>query len=153
MNQTLAKYALYAIIAGLTILLLGEWNRFSTAYDAEQEAVQRAMQQAPLDPALPGITSQSVVSGVGDTADAGAPQIPVQQAAGVPAEPAVSLANTSTRTISVQTDTLRVLIDKLGGDIIEVALLKHLTTLEDDAEPLRLLEKNRLRIYTAQSGL
>ncbi|MGB5325091.1 MAG: membrane protein insertase YidC, partial [Pseudomonadales bacterium] len=42
---------------------------------------------------------------------------------------------------------------KLGGDIIEVALLKHLTTLEDDAEPLRLLEKNRLRIYTAQSGL
>ena len=59
----------------------------------------------------------------------------------------------SSRNIVVETDTIRVVIDLLGGDIIEVALLKHLSKQEEGAEPLLLLEKNRKRTYTAQSGL
>ena len=59
----------------------------------------------------------------------------------------------SNRYITVTTDTVKVTIDKLGGDIVEVAMLKHLSSLDEDATPLRLLEKNNLRTYIAQSGL
>ena len=45
------------------------------------------------------------------------------------------------------------MIDSLGGDIIEVALLKHQSKQEENAKPLLLLEKSRKRTYYAQSGL
>lgn len=54
--------------------------------------------------------------------------------------------------ISVKTDTLELLIDPRGGDVIEAKLPQHLAVLSE-SEPLTLLEQNATRTYVAQSGL
>ncbi len=53
--------------------------------------------------------------------------------------------------ITVTTDTLRIEINTVGGDIQHVELLKHKDTL-DSNKPFVLLQKNKLT-YTTQSGL
>lgn len=59
----------------------------------------------------------------------------------------------SSRVIRVVTDTQEILIDTLGGDIIEVQLPLYPVSLEQKDTPFRLLEQTASRTYTAQSGL
>ncbi|AKO47518.1 membrane protein insertase YidC [[Haemophilus] ducreyi] len=58
---------------------------------------------------------------------------------------------TKGKTITVESDVLRLVIDTLGGDVIESDLLAHKASL-DSTDPLKLLTTEGL-IYTAQSGL
>ncbi len=55
--------------------------------------------------------------------------------------------------IKVFTDTLEVIIDPRGGDIIHVALPQYLANIDKPNIPFVLLEQNNRRTYTAQSGL
>lgn len=55
--------------------------------------------------------------------------------------------------IQVSTGTLRLAIDLNGGDIVEVALPRHLAKINDPETPFVLLERNSRRTYIAQSGL
>jgi YidC/Oxa1 family membrane protein insertase len=60
----------------------------------------------------------------------------------------------NTRLVTVTTDTFKVTIDTLGGDIVQVKLLKHLTKMADDGgEPFTLLTRSKDNEYIAQSGL
>jgi len=54
--------------------------------------------------------------------------------------------------VNVSTDTLDLVIDTYGGDIIHIALNKYLAQQGSD-QPLVLLEQNGDRTYTSQSGL
>jgi YidC/Oxa1 family membrane protein insertase len=59
-----------------------------------------------------------------------------------------------TRLVTVTTDTFKVTIDTLGGDIVQVQLLKHLTEMAvDGGEPFTLLTRSKNNEYIAQSGL
>ncbi len=55
--------------------------------------------------------------------------------------------------IEVITDTLKVVIDPRGGDIIHVDLPKYLANIDNPDIPFTLLEQNSERTYVAQSGL
>ncbi|OOS00802.1 membrane protein insertase YidC [Haemophilus paracuniculus] len=55
------------------------------------------------------------------------------------------------KTITIQSDVLRLTIDTLGGDVIESDLLKHNAQL-NASEPFKLLQNDKT-IYVAQSGL
>jgi YidC/Oxa1 family membrane protein insertase len=55
--------------------------------------------------------------------------------------------------IEVITDTLKVVIDPRGGDIIHVDLPKYLANIDNPNIPFTLLEQNSERTYVAQSGL
>jgi len=55
--------------------------------------------------------------------------------------------------ISVKTDSVEMLIDTKGGDIVKVALPKHLESLDNDQEPFILLNRTQTTTYIAQSGL
>ena len=58
------------------------------------------------------------------------------------------------RLVKVTTDTVEVVIDTLGGDIVQVKLLNHLTKMsEDGGEPFKLLTRSSKNEYIAQSGL
>jgi YidC/Oxa1 family membrane protein insertase len=69
--------------------------------------------------------------------------------------PSVEVAASSNdRLVTVTTDVLRVKIDTIGGDIVEVELLKHLTAMPDDnGVAFTLLNRSANSIYVAQSGL
>ena len=59
-----------------------------------------------------------------------------------------------TRLVTVTTDTFRVTLDTLGGDIVQVQLLNHLTKMATDGgEPFTLLTRSKENEYIAQSGL
>lgn len=55
--------------------------------------------------------------------------------------------------ITVQTDVLRVVLDRNGGDVIEVALPEFRKTIDVENDPFLLLESNAQRLYVAKSGL
>jgi YidC/Oxa1 family membrane protein insertase len=55
--------------------------------------------------------------------------------------------------IEVSTDTLKVVIDTQGGDIIQASLVDYLAEMEHSDVPFTLLEQNQQRTYVAQSGL
>lgn len=154
-TKKLPQYGLYAAIAVILYLLLQEWSTFSKEFDKQKKASITAVESVPLqttetpllssdDNPLSGVQEPVLSSNEtnsSDIATASTDQISNQA------------SNALSRLITVKTDTLRVTVDRLGGDIVEVALLKHLESLEPGAEPLRLLEKNAQRTYIAQSGL
>ena len=55
--------------------------------------------------------------------------------------------------IEVSTDTIKVVIDTQGGDIIQASLIDYLAEIEHSDVPFTLLEQNQQRTYVAQSGL
>ncbi|OOH89291.1 membrane protein insertase YidC [Pasteurellaceae bacterium 15-036681] len=55
------------------------------------------------------------------------------------------------KTITIESDVLRLTIDTLGGDVIDSDLLKHSAELHSDT-PFGLLQEGNIT-YTAQSGL
>jgi YidC/Oxa1 family membrane protein insertase len=68
--------------------------------------------------------------------------------------PVEVVATSNERLVVVTTDVFEVTIDTLGGDIVEVRLLEHLTAMpEDGGEPFTLLNRSRNSQYVAQSGL
>lgn len=160
MNSTLnsLRYAIYVAIAVIIFLLLRQWVTFSAEYDklAEQRNIQNTQSISPATETL--ITNQQVEAlGYTDT-DNNIPAI-ANTSAATSIESNNEIKNTSNsvvnnaRYITVKTDIAEIKIDKLGGDIIEYALLEHLTTLDADSAPLKLLEKNKQRTYVAQSGI
>ncbi len=56
------------------------------------------------------------------------------------------------RLVRVTTPTLDLVIDLLGGDIVELSLPKYPAVIDDD-RPVQLLERSQSHTYTAQSGL
>ncbi|MCO4837978.1 MAG: membrane protein insertase YidC [Oceanospirillaceae bacterium] len=55
--------------------------------------------------------------------------------------------------LEVSTDTLKVVIDTQGGDIIQASLIGYLAEMDHSDVPFTLLEQNQQRTYVAQSGL
>src|SRR5690606_26940545 len=65
----------------------------------------------------------------------------------------VQTATTPSGLISVQTDTLNVSINPLGGDIVALSLPAYPTRKDRPDLPFQLLEQSNNRTYVAQSGL
>ena len=151
MNRDLPRFFLFALIAGLVLILLKQWVSFSSDYDdAVVERLNQEYEQGLLvDPVdVVGVSQEGTGQSIKAISNTAVTNSVTNSRSSAPRN-----AFNSSRNIIVETDTIKVVIDSLGGDIIEVALLKHLSKQEQDAEPLLLLEKNRNRTYTAQSGL
>jgi len=55
--------------------------------------------------------------------------------------------------IIVTTDTLRVVISPNGGNLVSAELLNHKETLDEDSQPINILENRNGRVFLALSGL
>ena len=129
------RYALIGAIAVLSWMLLTEWVVFKNELTAETNTVQTQMFSAP-------VTNES------DTSD-----LPSISTDTKPEHIAATSKMSNTDAVRVMTDTLDVLIDLRGGDIIGAGLVKYLAKLDNPNQPFVLLEKNAGREYVAQSGL
>jgi YidC/Oxa1 family membrane protein insertase len=118
-------------------LLIIEWDRFG---DREVHMVAEAEPQS-IATVVSEIPSEPVVDLSSDL-----PQMQFE-----PAE--VPQVEQTSGLVKVTTDLMQVTIDTLGGDIVEVRLLKHLTAMANDGgEPFTLLTRSD-QLYIAQSGL
>ena len=123
-------------------LLLIQWDQFdSTQSQAAAPSASQAI----------GSVDQSVSSEL--------PAVEVNTGAELPElmnELPIELtpATANSRLVLVATDVFEVKIDTLGGDIVEVRLLEHLTAMpEDGGQPFILLNRLPNSTYVAQSGL
>ena len=144
----LQRSLLIGAIAVLSFMLLTEWVAFKEEKTAAAESnTTRIISNgdAPLQ-TLPDLP-------VADT-PADNDEIPSAPEAGAETDdtPQVTAAN-SGRIVTVHTDSLQLAIDLQGGDIIELALPRHLAELDNPDVPFVLLEQNERRTYIAQSGL
>ena len=124
-------------IALVAWLLVVEWNNFSDLRAAENTtpAAEILIPETTL-PSQQQVTYSDELPALAET-----PVAVVEQPV-------------NTRLVSVTTDTFKVTIDTLGGDIVQVKLLKHLTKMaEDGGEPFTLLTRSKDNEYIAQSGL
>ncbi|NVK02429.1 MAG: membrane protein insertase YidC [Oceanospirillaceae bacterium] len=130
------RVILIAALALMSYMMVLQWNQdYNTPAAAPTVASSSVSAYAPSDSDLPSATS---------TASADVPATAEATTAAV--------AATDASLISVKTDTLELLIDPRGGDVIEAKLPQHLAVLSE-SEPLTLLEQNATRTYVAQSGL
>ncbi len=66
--------------------------------------------------------------------------------------PEATQAIASNKTIEVETDTLNIVIDLLGGDVISATLKQYPVSIESDI-PFGILNNEPSTLYVAQSGL
>ncbi|MFZ5842819.1 MAG: membrane protein insertase YidC [Pseudomonadota bacterium] len=130
---------LLAAFAGVSFLLYLSW---------EQD--QQAKIQAAMRPAVEQSAPVLVDAGADVAASSSSgTDVPVSPTAAV--EPAA--VNDADRFVVATTDVLRIVIDRVGGDVVEADLLKYPKTLEASSEPTRLLHYRDQRTFVAQNGV
>ena len=139
------RYALIAASVLLGLMLLGEWTRFSE--DQHTAALPAVPMVAPAEtypsPAPP------------PKADS---DLPVNEDVDLASQAVTESARSDSESvtgqlITVHTDTLEVMIDLNGGDVVGTALKSYPKTLAAPDNPFVLLERNAQRTYIAQSGI
>lgn len=124
------KNILIAAILAVLFMLAVRWNTY-------QE------QHAPVTPNTVAEASTQTVTKASD--------IPAPTATS--AAPANAPLVSSTSVIKVATDSLLVNINPVGGDIVRVALPRHLVDIKNPDSPFVLIDNSADHLYSAQSGL
>lgn len=121
-------------------LLVIQWNQFQEAKQLPAETVESTQATLADTPILPTVS---------DTLDQELPQL-----GSVQPQPVVETKAPDSRLVTVRTNVQEVLIDTLGGDIVQVQLLEHLENkARQDEVPFTLLTSSAENTYVAQSGL
>ena len=141
------RYTLVGGIAAVLLALVYQWNAFKEEHapTLDQKTVvhhsEANGETLPSSAARPKANADQLPEG--DT---------TPQSDSGNAIPEVG-SNTPAQLISVETDTLSVLIDPNGGDIVKVALRKYYEKLHTPDRPLILLNQTRSHTYISRSGL
>ena len=147
------RVVLIGSIAVLSFMLLLEWNEFSDRHRTnivQSETTTSTITSTETDVAAGSVsTDTAAVDGKSEIPTAS----PVVVTGNKPSASENHIKNdVAGQLVRVTTDTLDILIDTHGGDIVKVALLKHAAELNGD-QPYILLNRNNNFTYVAQSGL
>lgn len=139
------RYALIAASVLLGLMLLGEWTRFSEE------------QQTAALPAVPMVAPAETYPSPAPPPQADS-DLPVNEDVDLASQAVTESAHSDSESvtgqlITVHTDTLEVMIDLNGGDVVGTALKSYPKTLAAPDDPFVLLERNAQRTYIAQSGI
>lgn len=118
------------LIMGLLLVSFLIFTQWQQDYNPEIQAQKQAMAQAQ---------TQQVANQSGD--------VPSSTNAA-----SINDQSTKGKTITIETDVLRLTVDTLGGDVVDSDLLKYNAELNSNT-PFALLQSNDKVLYVAQSGL
>lgn len=142
----LTRFFLYTSLAIVTYLMLLAWQEDYPPVVNDGGAIQSQ---------LPSIPDTDVRPAADVPTD-----VPVSQDAATQSSssvnnsiPALSETGTSSRTISITTDTFDITVDLNGGDIVYLTLPLYLKQIDVPNDPFVLLESATGRNFVAQSGL
>ncbi|WNO09128.1 membrane protein insertase YidC [Teredinibacter sp. KSP-S5-2] len=145
--MNLIRNILIGAIVVTCFLLFIRWNEFQERQNAALTSNQDTL------------SSQQETTSAPETPDFSDPvDTRTSDASDIPSEPgsdeqAPVVEQVQPQLVRVTTDTLEVLIDTKGGDIVKVALLQHYAKLNEADNPFILLNSNESTVYVAQSGL
>ena len=147
-------------IAVVTYLMILAWQEdYGRSPEVDQTTVTRDAGTIPGDA---DVTAASNNGANGDDlpTDDSIPSAADAPAAAVPSDtiPTSSAGDqvpqaTAERLVSVRTDNMDIEIDRLGGDIVRLALLDYPRQVDTPDQPFILLERSASRTYVAQSGI
>lgn len=139
------RYLLIAASAVLGVMLLTEWTQFKSSTVATEDRERLATTLVTSDDSgLPDVVSVKTETH---------PLSDVPIVSTLDAEETPTTAGKSSSLITIQTDKLDIVIDLVGGDIVEAALRDFPDAIDQPDNPFVLLERNNTRTYIAQSGL
>ncbi|WP_444996266.1 membrane protein insertase YidC [Aliikangiella sp. IMCC44359] len=139
-----ARTILFVLFAFFTFLLYQAWQE-----DNKPAPVQKAPVETSLDNYQTAPDRQLTQQSPSSTTDDLAAQLPDSS----PTQEATSANKQSSNPIEVVTDTLRVLISPVGGNLISAELFNYKETKSKDSSPINLLENRNGRVFLALSGL
>jgi len=133
-------------LAATGYLMILAWNEDYVQGVAQSEVISATPSLAPDVVDVPAATAT--------TTDSDLPE-PAISEAGQPASTTITdqAETAESRLIRVETPTLVVWLDRLGGDIVRVQLPKFPLDIEAPDDPFVILNQGDGRIYVAQSGL
>jgi YidC/Oxa1 family membrane protein insertase len=142
-------------IVALAFVLLFKWNEFQDNKEALNAENKQNEQLIPAE--VPNVPQQTVGIPTDGTAQTDNDSIEDSE---IPLAPAMSDAPvvtgkakaSSEQLIHVSTDVLDLVIDRLGGDIVNVVLLKH-KVKQGEEQGFTLLDRTSTTTYIAQSGI
>ncbi len=126
------KNILIAAILAVLFMLAIRWNTYQEQHAVVTPSTSVAEASAPTVTKVSDIPAPAATTGAPET------NAPVA---------------TSTAIIKVATDSLLVNIDPVGGDIVKVALPRHLIDIKNPDTPFILIDNRADHVYSAQSGL
>ena len=145
----LQRTLLIGAIVFLSFMLLTEWTTFK---DKRNETA--TVETTRLIDQSPGTINETVVAAPPtQSVDEELPSAPEEDIPTATPESPVVEPVASGNIILVETDVFQLAIDLRGGDVVELALSKHLARRENPDIPFVLLEQNDKLVYVAQSGL
>ena len=131
------RNTILAAIGVVAWMLMLRWSDFQNQQDLQVIQNQPLVQQEVPQLSSDNYPSSSSLPKLSDVVEESAVSAPVSQ-----------------QLITVTTDVLKIVIDPLGGDIVQAQLLEHLTKMpEDGGQPITLLQRTNSAEYVAQSGL
>lgn len=150
--MNMLRNALFGGIFLVVFLLFVRWNEFQESKIASpgpeaSSTVESVASSANPPSDIPTATSTT-------TEESDLPVAPSEEVSGsTNTAPVETAPQISQQIITVKTDTLDVEIDPQGGDIVKVALPKHLADIDDPKSEFTLLTRNRSHTYIAESDL
>lgn len=142
-NLDWQKYLLFAGMAAVSFMLLLEYSDFKDRQVVVKDTTTvSASASIAANNAAPASNTEMAVANNSDMI----PQTPDEEAV------EAVVAAPEQKMIRVITDSFDVLIDSRGGDIVKVALPRHLAEI-DKPDPFVLLNRTESTTYIAQSGL
>ena len=145
------RVVLLICLAATGYLLILAWNGdMQEARDQDYYAAEPAVSSS--DPAADSVSD--AVPELTDSVGAG-DDIPALPTASLPAVAQVNALTTmnSNRLVTVTTPSLKMWIDRKGGDVVRVLLPKFPVEIDRPDVPFVLLDQSGQRTYIAQSGL
>lgn len=139
--MNMQRNILIAALLVITYLMVLQWNNDY----GQGEPLPTQHEQAAISNDVPALP---VTEGV----DADVPQNLEHASNDIPNAPEQT-ASVTNGLIQIETDTLQVSINPLGGDIVSLALPAYPIRKDRPDLPFQLLELNNSRTYIAQSGL
>lgn len=151
----LQRTLLIGAMVFLSFMLLTEWVNFKEErkVTSSQETTRLINQDAPKS-SVTDIPTPSTAPTDDQNANAEIPAVPTEDIPTLSSDTTEPVSsNTSDSIVVVNTDVFALAIDLRGGDIVELALPKHLARQDNPNDPFVLLEQNDKLVYVAQSGL
>ncbi len=143
-----ARTFLFILFAFLTFLLYQEWQA-----DHAPVKIEKAPIESSIESYQPDLTKQDIIEitpkSDDSTFDDLSSKVPQEVSDAKVAENNPINANP----IVVTTDSLRVIISPSGGNFVSAELIKFKETLDENSQPINILENRNGRVFLALSGL
>jgi len=140
---------LFILFAFLTFLLYQEWQKDHTPVKVEKASIESSLENyQPLTATPPIEIEKNLTTETPEISDLSS-QVPEQ----TENKREVAVQNSQSIPIIVTTDSLRVVISPVGGNIVSAELIKYKETLDEDSNPINILENRNGRVFVAISGL